>query len=357
MEVINGRRCADNFNSAKDLYNAAMAMDFSASEPYRTVIARAPLMLLAYAEERGLDRDELMRSAGIVEERLQDPDARMPVTTMQRLWGAVIEQAGDENLGLHAGQYPRVRQMGLLGYMLCHCTDLRQALINLARYSRIVSETVQYRLETSDETTVLRGHAHPFMVALRHPIEATFSLIISLARELTGVKLSPVRVWLPSSPPENPREYSALFGIPVSFDCPVAELEFSEEQMHLPMRDADSTLHDYLGELADSKLAELGDFSSDLVDRVRREIWKSLPNRRPDLNLIAEQVNMSPRTLQRRLREAGTSFSLILEDLRRELSAELRTNRGFAAADVAFMLGYSESSAYQRAERRWRQMP
>ena len=132
---------------------------------------------------------------------------------------------------------------------------------------------------------------------------------------------------------------------------------FSEEQMRLPTLNPDSTLHAYLIELADSKLAELGDFSDDLVDRVRREIWKSLPNRRPDLNLIARQMSMSARTLQRRLSEAGTSFSLILEDLRRELSAELRTNRGFAAADVAFMLGYSESSAYQRAARRWRQMP
>ncbi len=334
-----------------------MVTTHSASESYRTVLARAPLMLLAYADEHGLDRDELMRSAGLTDERLRDPDSRIPVTTVQELWGAVIAKTDDEHLGLHVGQYPRMRQMGLVGYVLCHSHDLQQALANLSRYSRIVSETVQFRLETTSDGTILRGHAHPFMVALRHPIEATFSLVVSLARELTGLKINPARVWLPPSPPDHPGAYSAFFGTTVSFDCPVAELEFSEEQMRLPTLNPDSTLHAYLIELADSKLAELGDFSDDLVDRVRREIWKSLPNRRPDLNLIARQMSMSARTLQRRLSEAGTSFSLILEDLRRELSAELRTNRGFAAADVAFMLGYSESSAYQRAARRWRQMP
>ncbi len=63
---------------------------------------------------------------------------------------------------------------------------------------------------------------------------------------------------------------------------------------------------------------------------------------------------MSSRTLQRRLRERETSFSIVLEELRRELSVELAVNRGFAVGEAAFMLGYSEPSAYQRALRRWR---
>lgn len=65
-------------------------------------------------------------------------------------------------------------------------------------------------------------------------------------------------------------------------------------------------------------------------------------------------MGMSARTLQRRLGEHGTSFSIVLEQLRRELSDELRLNRGFATSEVAFLLGYSEPSAYQRAVRRWR---
>lgn len=65
---------------------------------------------------------------------------------------------------------------------------------------------------------------------------------------------------------------------------------------------------------------------------------------------------MSPRTLQRRLSESGTSYSAVLENFRSEMAEELRINRGFAAAEVAFMLAYSESSAYQRAARRWREM-
>ena len=82
-----------------------------------------------------------------------------------------------------------------------------------------------------------------------------------------------------------------------------------------------------------------------------------LRNGKPTLTEVADHLGMSPRTLQRRLNDHNTSFSEMLDALRRELSADFRENRGLSAAEVAFLLGYSEPSAYQRAVRRWRTRP
>ena len=326
------------------------------SDSDRTVIARNPLLLLRYVEQRGLDRDELMRAVGLSDRSLADPDSRIPLATTRKLWRAVIRQSDDEYLGIHTGQTIKVREMGLVGYAMYHGNDLYGALTSLSRYGHIVSEAVQFMLSASGDGVILRCHAHPFMVALRHPIEATLSLVITVARELTGTALKPVRIRLPSPQPETTTPYTSLFGTAVTFDWSEAEMEFSGQQMNLPTLAPDSTLSGYLTELAESKITSLGSRSSNLVDRVRRAIWRSFPNEKPDLQTIASRMGMSARTLQRRLRDAGTSYSATLENFRREMAMELRTNRGFAAAEVAFMLGYSESSAYQRAARRWREM-
>ena len=123
--------------------------------------------------------------------------------------------------------------------------------------------------------------------------------------------------------------------------------------MRLPSRSADSDLGGYLDEFAEEKLRGLSERGTEFIDRVRRGIWANLQNGRPSLYRTATGIGMSPRTMQRRLAEHGTSFSNVLDELRKEISNELRKNRGFAASDVAFLLGYSEPSAYARAVRRW----
>ncbi len=103
-----------------------------------------------------------------------------------------------------------------------------------------------------------------------------------------------------------------------------------------------------------STLTSLGAPNENFVDTVRRALWSELPGGRPNLWRTASGLGISARTLQRRLRENGTSFSAVLEELRREFFGELLADKKLAVSDVALLLGYSEPSAFQRAFRRWR---
>ncbi len=321
-----------------------------------TQIARIPLLLLDFAESRGLDRGELMRAAGIDPDSLADPDQRLPVAKFRRLWQALIERDDDPALGLHVGETATAKRMGLVGYAIFFSDDLFEALMQMARYSRLVTDAVGIRLTPSDSAVVLRTTLRPFMISLQHPVVSALSILLTIAREITQSDFQPWRVRLPLSEPDNPDEYERLFGPGVRFSADEATIEFSAEQMMLPVVACDPSLRNYLNELADAKLEELGRADVELIDEVRRGIWTSMQYGRPSLQRTATILGMSPRTLQRRLGEQGSSYQAMLDELRRELSEELRAGKGYSASETAFLLGYSEPSAYQRAQRRWRNM-
>ena len=319
-----------------------------------TQLARGPALLLWYAERKGLDRRELMRAARLTEQELADPDSRIPVVAMHRLWRELLSHDSDPLLGLKIGMAVTIRRTGLVGYMMRYSETLLDAFLHLSRYSRLISDASQFELVEHRDSISLVIRTRPYMIALRQPITATFSTLITMGRRIVRKDLVPLSVHLPTPAPQNPDPYRDLFGDNMYFKCPIAEIRFSPEQMRLPSQAADSDLGGYLYEFAEEKLRGLSERGTEFIDRVRRGIWANLQNGRPSLYRTASGIGMSPRALQRRLSEYGTSFSAVLDELRKELSDELRKNRGFAASEVAFLLGYSEPSAYARAMRRWR---
>ena len=132
-----------------------------------------------------------------------------------------------------------------------------------------------------------------------------------------------------------------------------ASLTFSASQLSLPTITPDETLVGYLDELAEIAVAPLDENKDNMSTAVRRTLWSLLPSGRPSVWQTAREMGISVRTLQRRLGDEGNSFSAVLDNLRRDVSEELLGEGGRSVADIAFLLGYSEPSAFHRAYRRW----
>ena len=319
-----------------------------------TQLARSPLLLLDYAVRQGMDREELMLHAGLSADDIADPDARVKTKSMLALWRQVIVDQNDPALGMHIGSSIKVKELGLVGYAMTHSRNLQDALNRLARYGQILSDALQFRIVDADEHAVFIFQAHPSLVALKHPVECGVTVVISIGREITTSDLTPTRIDLPSPRPKAPGNYRSRFRCPVEFDRPVASVTFSRRQMLIPTHSPDTTLVSYLDQLAAITLGPLEERSENMITAVRHTLWSMLPGGRPDLFRTAAGMGVSARTLQRRLEEEGSSFSRILDELRRDLSAELLSDRKLSVGEVAFLLGYSEPSAFQRAYRRWR---
>ena len=318
-----------------------------------TKLARTSLLILEYCESSGMNVDTLLDAARLDRRILNDPDSRVPLSAQLRLWRAVIEQSNDPGIGLQIGRSASAKKLGVVGYAMHHSETLSEALSRFARYLRIISEAILFSVAPQPDAVRLELRSHPSFVALRHPVEAQLVALLTLATGITGQDIVPTGVELPTPPVDDIGRYRDTFGCSPRFDRPAAAIVLTHRQLALPVTAADQTLGGYLAELANSKLGELREPDENLVSAVRRALWSRLSSGKPALQQAATTLGVSSRTLQRRLHDAGSSYSGVLEDLRRELSTELLSTGQFAVADVAFLLGYSEPSAFQRAFRRW----
>lgn len=320
-----------------------------------TALARVPLHVLRWSEEHGLERGELLNLSGIAESELADPDARVPVSKLWNLWRVLMEKIPDRRLGLHIGESSRIRDFGLVGYSIYYSRNLEVALHRVARYSRIVSEVVVIHLIREETQAKLVIENTPRFDEMRHPVDAKLSWTLAVAREVTGTEIAPLEVRFPYPRPPDTTEYQRVFCAPLRFDQPEAMLVFREEDLARSVVAADETLSGYLDRLAEEVLKSLSE-SVSFTDRVRREIWSDLSSGRPSVKRVSSQLGVSPRTLQRRLEEEGTTFAAELDSLRHEMATRLLQDRKLAVYEVAFLLGYSEPSTFYRAFRRWKRL-
>jgi len=315
-------------------------------------LARLALLHLERAAQLGVSRDTLLREAKLDERQVRDPDSRIPLTAVTRLWRVVTKHSPDPAIGLRLGADARVRELGLVGYAMAFSSTLGSALRRLGHYSRIVSDALVVSLETQGEATWLRVDVQPALRAFRPAVDARLSAVLSVCREITGAPIAPLIVQLPYRRPPEVKDYETFFAAPLEFGALATAFLLRNEDLARPVAVADPTLSGYLDRLADQALATLGSERT-VRERVRRVLWSELAEAVPSLDGVAKALGASARTLQRQLREEQTTFAAVLAELRRELAPSLLRDGRLAVSEVAFLLGYEDPSAFQRAFRRW----
>lgn len=323
---------------------------------FETGLARGPIFLLEKAEEIGLERAELLDAAGLTEEEIQDPDMRVPVVRFVALWKRLLEIRPDRDLGTRFGSAMGVRDLGLVGYLMMHSSDLRSAFGRLARFSHILGETnrAELDLEPADGKGLFSWEPDARLRGIPQTADWLLSTLLNVAEELCGVAIAPVEVHVPYAKPHPLPTYHPGMQGRMKWGRERPALLLSNRTLSRPVVTADLGLGGYLERYAESVLASLAS-ESRFSRQVREAIWAELKSGHPTLERVADDLHVSPRTLQRRLSEEGTSFSDLLEELRRSLATLLLNRNDLAIHEVAFLLGYSEPSAFYRAFRRWQQ--
>ena len=294
----------------------------------------------------------LLREMGLREEQLADPDRRIPLRSIPKFWRAVDARLGDPLFGLRSGSEVRLRDFGLVGYTMAFSSSLRAALERLARYGRIVSEALTVTLETQGGGTWVRIDVQPEVQAFRLAADSRLAIVVSACREMTGTAMAPRSIRFPYRRPQDVREYERFFRCPLEYEAPATSFLLRDEDLDRPVVQADPNLIRYLDQLAQEALEALS-ATERLEDHVRRAIWPRLASGVPALGDVARDLGMSARTLQRRLRRAGTSFASLVDRFRREMAPALLRDGRLAVSEVAFLLGYADPSSFQRAFRRW----
>ncbi|MCC5857500.1 MAG: AraC family transcriptional regulator [Ectothiorhodospiraceae bacterium] len=321
-----------------------------ASEPFISVRSVRPV--LDYVEEHGRRSADLLRTAGIDHAVLDDAEGRIPHGKALALWEAAGQLAGDRNIGLHVGEAIRPGTFGALEYAVLTSSRLGDGLERLVRYHRVLHDAAQVSLERQGDVAVL-AHRLPVPGGAPRPV-ADYVLAgwLSMLRRITGMGFRLTAVCFPYPMPADRSAHQRIFSAPLRFEHHRSELRFPAELLERALVGADPVLQP----IVESRIATLLEAlpsSGGYVARVRRALLDELCDGEPVLERVARKLHMSPRTLHRRLAAEGTGFRQLVTTLRRELAEHHLNDPGLSVAQVAFLLGYSEPSAFHRAFKRW----
>jgi AraC-like DNA-binding protein len=323
------------------------------SEP--TYLVRIAKLLLDDASRAGADRDALLRGLGLDAKLLENPDARLPLTTVAAIARAVLASPHAPGFGLRAGSARTARDAGLIGYAMLHSATLRGALGRLARYGRIMGDHNRIEIDETGPTATITFEGHPVLEAIHDLTELDVAWIVRGLREITASDVTPHEVRFPYQAPGHAADLRAFFRCPLQFVAPHTAIVLKRDDLDLRVAASDPTLAGYLDGLADDAVKALGENDS-TTGRLRQVLWSRLSDGAPNLAGAAAAMAVSARTLQRRLSDEGTTFADALSKLRHDLAVHLLQDRTLAMYEVGFLLGYAEPTAFHRAFRRWRGM-
>lgn len=317
-----------------------------------TIAARALKKLLEVGPELGVEADAAFRQVGFDRAAWDDPDARVPISTLHAIWEIVVARAARPDCALVTARHYVPGDYDLVGFVCMNAATLRAALAHVIRYSRLWADEPTFEFASSCNLRLGYRHVFADRPGLWTANEAGLAEILHAARLVMQTHIEPTAVRMTHPAPTDTRAHTAFFGVPVEFGAMHNELVFSEEQLDAAVPRADEQLGAYLRTLANEALARRGDPDS-LMERLRHGIAEGLLNGVPELPELAKKLGMSERSLRRRLEELGTSFRDVLDAVRKELALNHLKDRRLPLSEVAFMLGFSEPSTFHRAFKRW----
>ncbi len=302
----------------------------------------------------GVDQTGFLLSVGL------DPNGPMDVGQMltDEAYYDLVERVARQmdtgyELPLRAGRAMRPNDYGALGLAWKSASTVRDSLDRVVRYCRLWTDTMAYEIEDGPGGAYFLLHRDgDRRLGLRLSNEATAASALSLIRQTASEDAAPDLVCFKHDPPPVRSAHEAYFGCPVVFGADRDALLLSHETLALPNQLGDDGISAFLISHLNAELEKVRP-DAGLEDLVRQAVTRSLSEGVPKMGQIARRLGMSERTLQRRLAGEGISFQAIVETARQQLAEALLNQSSYTLSDVAFLTGFSEQSAFNRAFKRW----
>ena len=322
------------------------------AKPFPTIAATSTLAMIRTAQARAVDTTDLLARAGLSLQDLEDPDARIPASTVLALWNVLRERANDSALQLVA---PRSLPFGtyrVIDYLVAASTTVGEGVGRFARFFGIIAEAVTVAIDHDDET-----HFLTLSMADGRPVPAVyvdyvFAALVGRIRMRIKPDLHVHRVELRQNEPAGSDVYARVFEAPVYFGATADRLCFTNEEWNAPIESADAALAQLMEDHARIIAQRIPQSFPGFADDVQKQIVSALAEG-GSAEHVARSMCLSVRTLQRKLESSGTTFREVSESVRGKMAEAYLSDRRVSIAEVAFLLGFSDQSSFNRAFRRW----
>jgi AraC-like DNA-binding protein len=300
---------------------------------------------------RRLDADALLARVGLSAQLLAVPQARVSAKQYGELWRLVAITLDDEFFGQDSRRM-KSGSFAMLCHSVVHCRTLAQALERSLRFYGLILDDIHGVLarDGRDARVELHDRAGAERRIFAH--ETLLMLLYGVACWLVNRRIPILRAQFGYPEPAHGAEYRLMYCTSLRFVAPCTAIEFPAEYLDLPVVQNERTLKEFLRTAPENIILKYKNARS-VGARIRRRLRQLPPAELPGFGALAGELNMTPATMRRRLREEGASFRSLKDELRRDIAVRYLTHTDRSVMDIAAELGFSERSAFHRAFRKW----
>lgn len=303
-------------------------------------------------ERRQLPAPALFARAGLDYTQLRDIDARYPVSGMTALWRLSAQATGCPHFGLEVAGALQPGALHALGIALVASTSLADSFARLDRYSRIVSNAGRWIVDEEADPVVARLEVvEQGQIVADEAVDAFLAAAVRIGRLMTSGRYRPREVRLRRARPAQDAPYAEHFGCPVHFGAEHNGLLIDAASWREPLRGANPAVARATEQVVADYLVRME--QQQVTHRARQELLRLLPAGEPSLRDLARGLHLSERSLQRKLSGEGMSYTRLLDQSRHDLARSYLEQSRHSLTEIAFLLGFSDQSNFNRAFRRW----
>lgn len=300
----------------------------------------------------GINADDLFEEVGLDLRLLADPDARYPMPKVVKLWSLAQERTGDPCFGLTVATQWHPTTWHALGYAWLASGTLEGALKRLARYSSMISTAGECCLEERARdfrlTVQLQESETPRPDAAADSVLGT---VVHMCRVSYGPDFKPDRVCFTHPGVGCRQKRQEFFGAPIEYGCEANGINFDKDSLRKPLPSANASLAHVNERIIAEYLPRLEPGTT--ASKVKTVLIDLLPSGEATEDSLAASMNLSRSSLQRRLRDEGTTYRAVLQEIRCELAEKMLLDGRKTLNEISFLLGFADLSAFSRAFKRW----
>ena len=289
---------------------------------------------------------------GLDDAILNDESVEIPESKYIALWELAASKS-NSNLGLEIGQQVIPSDIGVLGYALESATTVNDVLEIIAEFFVVYAQnsTFNYKVD-SDNFNLSYQVSDPSIVYKRQDSEFAISASLGVLQYLLKIEIKPIKVYFEHSKPKNTSYHKKIFNCPIIFEHHENCIVFKNNLLRLPLPNSDirlcKALQPYLESQRELRRCE------DVLTQIKMIILDELKLGVPTLQIVSQRMNLTARSLQRRLKALEVDYSTLLDNIREERALYYITSESnHTIAQVGELVGYSESSSFNRAFKRW----
>jgi AraC-like DNA-binding protein len=324
--------------------------------PNWSVPAPALEAILQAVEGKGISRQRLMGEVGLTQDQISIPDRRFPVVVYYKLYQLAGELSADPDLGLSVGRIMYLRGLNLQLYVCSLCNSFRQ-------YLNLIPSTVKMRgdigkITAHRETNLVELRWEPLLPSSglkRYYSDEVLSASAAIINSLCVLPVPVVKATFTYPQPRDSAQLEAIFGRSIAYNQSYSSLFFDVAALDYQIVKQDYQQGPDLSKPF-SELFEDEQAADEFLSNLKSLMMRRLPEGEVNIDNLAGQMNISRRTLQRRLSERDTNFLQVLQEVRSRMALRYLSDDRLGITEIAFLLGYADQGSFSSAFKSWQGM-